>query len=538
MGRLIVKMNETLKDLLKQKGQGLTEFVLVLAFCAIVGWAASKMGFLDAISSAFDVSKKPEYITAAIGGGGSSVAPTPTPTPDPDPDPNPNPNPNPNPDVTYNEFDWGRIDPHLYYKKAYKDEHASRDGGHSFIDFTEEEAKRDRLITDQQALANLATHFIGLTHKKVSDMMRSGQTGDMGMDNNGDNIVLGHIMPPTKNETRWMQLSTNKGDDRLKPEYKDEVLKWMKNPTDPDSVEIEDNYMYLVSDYVVSQGWTDKIGGNQGCGIHLRLEYDYSGQFGTYNSIDDVPVVGVHVAIDPGSQKNKKKIAESTGQSSAGLDVQVRKISETENQVTFKDTGDAFDINGNYVGKEITKKDGTTAILPGGKSQGLYNWYHESYRDLVILYLQDYWVLEKISKGSGTVTNNYNQGDIIRMGDYFYVVTKTGTQTIDKEKIANNQASQDYFEANGLLVKITNGLKNNYNTTSNYIHENDLKTFNKETYFQYRGFAVTLSNGDVYIYVGPQGKTYKISADFVTSSSSVDENGDPLFIKVGNVSEN
>ena len=74
-----------------------------------------------------------------------------------------------------------------------------------------------------------------------------------------------------------MQLSTNKGDDRLKPEYKDEVLKWMKNPTDPDSVEIEDNYMYLVSDYVVSQGWTDKIGGNQGCGIHLRLEYDYLG---------------------------------------------------------------------------------------------------------------------------------------------------------------------------------------------------------------------------------------------------------------------
>ena len=280
-----------------EKGQGLTEFVLVLAFCAIIGWAASKVGFLDAISAAFDVSKKPEYITAAIGGGGSSVTPTPTPTPDPDPDPNPNPNPNPNPDTTYNEFDWGRIDPHLYYKKAYKDEHASRDGGISFIDFSEEEARQDRLITDQQALANLASHFIGLTQKQVSDMMKTGQTGDMGKDSAGDNIVLGHIIPPSKNETRWMQLSTNKGDDRLKPEYKDEVLKWMKNPTDPDSVEIEDNYMYLVSDYVVSQGWTASSGSNQGCGIHLRLEYDYSGQFGTYNSVEDVEVVGVHVVV-------------------------------------------------------------------------------------------------------------------------------------------------------------------------------------------------------------------------------------------------
>ena len=72
MDRLIVKLNETLKDLLKQKGQGLTEFVLVLAFCAIIGWAASKVGFLDAIGSAFDFTKKPEYIPAAMGGGGGA----------------------------------------------------------------------------------------------------------------------------------------------------------------------------------------------------------------------------------------------------------------------------------------------------------------------------------------------------------------------------------------------------------------------------------------------------------------------------------
>ena len=71
MRGVITKYKDVWKRLLQPKGQGLTEFVLVLAFCAIIGWAASKVGFLDAIGAAFDVSKKPEYITAAIGGGGS-----------------------------------------------------------------------------------------------------------------------------------------------------------------------------------------------------------------------------------------------------------------------------------------------------------------------------------------------------------------------------------------------------------------------------------------------------------------------------------
>jgi hypothetical protein len=529
MGKLIEKRNESLKILLKQKGQGLTEFVLILAFCVAIGWAANEAGFMDAIGAVFDSGKRPETVTAAIGGGEKGVSPTPTPTPDPE---NPNPDPNPNPgDITYNEFDWGTIDPNLYYKKEYKDEHASRDGGNTTIDFTVESGKEDRLITDQVALANLATYFIGKTQRQVKDMLKNEQTADMGMDNNGQNVVLGHLIPKKDENgknTQGIRLSTNMSDDNLKPEYQYEIFKWMKNPTDPESVTVDEDgtYMYMVSDYIVSQGWADKGGSNQANGIHLRFEYDYSGQFGTYDSLDEVTVVGVHIAIDPGSQNNKKKIASSNGQSSSGLDVQVRKISETENQVIFKDTGDAFDINGNYEGRTVIKKDGTEGTVNGGKSAGLYNWYHESYRDVVIQYLHDFWVVETIS--SGTVENSYSQGDIIKIKNDFYVVTKTGTQIIDSSK------NQTYLEANGPLVKITNGLTNNYNTTANFIHENDLKTFNTDTYFQYRGFAVTLSNGDVYIYVGPQGKSYKVTADFV--ANSVDANGDPLFIKVGNVS--
>ena len=83
----IAKINEKLKQLLTQKGQGLTEFVLILAFCAAIGYAAHEAGFGKAISSLLDSGEQPEYVTAAIGGGGGRVTPTPTPTPDPNPDP-------------------------------------------------------------------------------------------------------------------------------------------------------------------------------------------------------------------------------------------------------------------------------------------------------------------------------------------------------------------------------------------------------------------------------------------------------------------
>ena len=517
-------MLNQLRKTKNEKGQGLTEFVLVLAFCAVIGWFANEVGFLDAIGAVFDSGKRPEQITAAIGGGGSSVSPTPTPTPDPDPDPNPNPNPNPTPDVTYNDFDWHTIDPTLYYKKAYKDEHASRDGGSSFIDFTEEEARQDRLITDQQALANLATHFIGLTQKQVREMLKGDNlTLDMGMDYNRHSVVLGHLVPSgqiNENGNKQGMKLRNDGDGKLKTEYVNEIFKWMMNPSDQDSVTYDDTYMYLVSDYVVSQGWADTSGTNQGCGIHLQLEYDYSQQFETYNSLDEVKVVGVHIAIDPGSQKNAQRMAASNGQSSSGLDVQVRKASDGTIQVMFYDTGSEFDKDGKFVPKQVIKKDGTIGTVTDNISSGLQTWYGDSYRSLVVKCLQDFWVIETLP--SGTVERSYTQGDIIKIGGSFYVVTKTGLQTIETGK------NQEYLEAHGPLVKITG------NPTGNFTHVNELKAFNAETYFVYRGFPVALSNGDVYVYVGPKERSYRITAEFVATAK---ENGDPLFIKVGNTIE-
>ena len=93
MRRLATKCKETWRHLLKQKGQGLTEFVLILAFCAAIGWAASEVGFMDTIGAVFDSGKQPETVTAAIGGGGKTNTPSnptdPTDTTDPSTPPTP-----------------------------------------------------------------------------------------------------------------------------------------------------------------------------------------------------------------------------------------------------------------------------------------------------------------------------------------------------------------------------------------------------------------------------------------------------------------
>lgn len=68
MDRIIAKLNKALKALFMQKGQGLVEFVLILAFCAAIGLAARDAGFGEAISALLGSGEQPEYVTAAIGG--------------------------------------------------------------------------------------------------------------------------------------------------------------------------------------------------------------------------------------------------------------------------------------------------------------------------------------------------------------------------------------------------------------------------------------------------------------------------------------
>ena len=59
------------KRLLSQKGQGLVEFALILAFCAGIGVAAREAGFGEAISNLLNSGEQTEDAAAAIGGPSS-----------------------------------------------------------------------------------------------------------------------------------------------------------------------------------------------------------------------------------------------------------------------------------------------------------------------------------------------------------------------------------------------------------------------------------------------------------------------------------
>ena len=68
MNGLAKRIMNVWKGLLAQKGQGLVEFALILAFCAGIGVAAREAGFAEAISNLLDSGEKTEDVAAAIGG--------------------------------------------------------------------------------------------------------------------------------------------------------------------------------------------------------------------------------------------------------------------------------------------------------------------------------------------------------------------------------------------------------------------------------------------------------------------------------------
>ena len=402
MRKLVTKCKEKWKYLLKQKGQGLTEFVLVLAFCAVIGWIASEVGFMDAIGAVFDSSKRPETVTAAIGGGSSMTTPPDPPDPTDPTDPTDPPTPDPTP--TYGAgigpsgFDWGVIDPNEYYLKEYSNEGAQKD-------FTQAAAQADRLAADQEALENIGRYFIGKTKEFVTGLMKdSSYTADMGKDQEGQELHLGHFVQANENDPTSMVFVADRdmkgsGETTVivkkdgKKETKNvnnDIFKWMKNPEDPDSVRYDNDYNYLVSDYVVSQSWADVGGTDQGNGLRLKLEYDYSGKFadnppGYYENPEDVKVIGVQVVIDAKSQNNKtlrgnEAIVDSAGKmkynlrGSEGLDVQVRMNDDGEIYVTHFNTA-----------KEVTTANHNNSSL---NNNVLKNWYGEGYYKTTIDYIK------------------------------------------------------------------------------------------------------------------------------------------------------
>lgn len=261
MKRLIAKINEVLKCLLSKNGQGLVEFVLILAFCAGIGIAAREAGFGQALNALFDSEEKPEYETAAIGG--------------------------------VRKIDWG--------KEVYKGEGST---------FSAENAA-ERLAWDQKSLENLARYFIGKSKNEIkTKILKNGKSADMGWGERGEEVLLGHFKPTAdKQGTVFVPTTLNDGDIT-------NIFSWLKGDYNTTRGQVNPNYdgqyRYFVSDYSIGQGWADSAGYNQEIGVRLTLEYDWSDP-------NNLVVIGANIAIDPKSQYGL-----FTDRHTLGLNVQIR----------------------------------------------------------------------------------------------------------------------------------------------------------------------------------------------------------------------
>ena len=143
MSELITISKDIWKRLSAQKGQGLVEFALVLAFCAGIGVAAREAGFAEAISNLLDRGEQTEDVAAAIGGPSSVDR------------------------LTYGKYlaKWG--------KKTSDELAAIRN--------------EERITGDQKGLVAIAETFLGKSANEVQDQMKIFDDGVNKLYNNHKN---------------------------------------------------------------------------------------------------------------------------------------------------------------------------------------------------------------------------------------------------------------------------------------------------------------------------------------------------------------
>ena len=246
---------------IKQKGQGIIEYAVLLAFIVGLAVMLQSGGLKDSVKSVFD------DVAYVLGGG-----------------------------------DWGHMD----------------------LGKFNDSNKAKRLAQDQQALVNLANYFIGKTKTEVKDMLKGdtnhkeGYSGDMAW-NGGkgdDDFALGYFV---KNDDGGTVFVTS----ALNADQSENILKWMQGDYNNNN-SYDSTNKYLVSDYVLANGWTGDYAANQNK-LTVRFQYDNNSK----NA--DRRVVAAKISIDPGNQSN----------GSSGLEVQVK-----DGKVTYNDTGLSNSVEG------------------------------------------------------------------------------------------------------------------------------------------------------------------------------------------------
>lgn len=505
MADVMTSFYQNMKRLLNKKGQGLVELALILGFCVGIGFLVRDSGLLDAMTDSFNHGVS-AFLTDVVGDGGST----------------PSGNGGAGQQQSNNQQQSNQQQEGEDQQQGGQQQGGQQQGGQQQggqqqqdnntngisginagigisgknwreenpIDYYNKIDSEDRLSADRKALENLAKHFIGMKQFEVQALMRSAQTADMGYCDDskmqGTEITLGHVIPnKDKNGTiKGMKFRTNQKGAALKAEYEDDIFCWMQSE---ENASYDPTYMYLVSDYVVSQDWADKSGGNQQNGIKLRLEYDYSGQF---TDPSHAVVIGAHVIIDPRSQHNTLSEAGTSSDynsmSSAGLDVQVRSDGNGGTDVTYHDTGRFF-----------------TADNINDNLYGSYNWYGEGDYRLVQQYIAD---KAKRIDNSNMQESEFNKGDIVYTTNTegkitgYYIAFKDGSQKVSSSSVQDYDPNNNTKKLN-IFVKFETQI-------FRYWHENDKTKFIEANqsfepkYIKTRGTVLTKDNGDMYVYVG------------------------------------
>ena len=202
-----------------EKGQGLTEYVLLLAFIAAIGFMLNNGGLLGTVKGSYNES---QGIFAMLFGDNSRP-------------------------------DWGHAD----------------------VSTFNESNSAERLARDQEALVNLANFFMGKTKAEVKAILsvpghKEGYSADVAW-NGGEDVVLGRIYRNDDGGTEFNSLAINEN-------YSPYIYNWMQGDYGTNgsyNLSYDATNKYLVSDYALENGWTGTSdGGTWDNGIHLRLQYD------------------------------------------------------------------------------------------------------------------------------------------------------------------------------------------------------------------------------------------------------------------------
>lgn len=263
-------MKKDLKKIIAEKGQGLVEYALIIAFIAGIGLMFASGGLKDTLVS-------------TITGTSNTLA------------------------GLFSEKGNLYLDAIKKYGKI-KNEDEIKDPA----------TKEQRLKADQMALGNIAEFFIGKDRDYVTTIL--------GGKDASSSVLLGHYKFTEDGGSEWFN-DANNAKGWLKDEYKDEIFHWMQGDygtyvekegntpayvTGYNNLQYDTSNRYLFSDYTVSNTFNGLADYAATGGVKLRLQYEGN------------TVVGAKIAIDSLSQGANKNYV------SSGLEVRVNKNKERE----------------------------------------------------------------------------------------------------------------------------------------------------------------------------------------------------------------